>query len=339
MFWKQWQSRRVGAENGPDEPAESAGGASSEKTTSQLNTLTSKRSSVAFAEEEVIKFAPHESGSLDGHPNFGTDVPDEDFMDHEETDEEEDDERSDLDDVPEDQQEQESESDAEAELAKLEANLYATHPKLQDPRRLVPDFELESAIRLRRNPAVSFNAKMVMGGRVADTLGARQVPHAVVITGHRGGGGNIGLNGVYELFPDAFHDRPVYQKMLEKRELLQEEFPPGRIRPRSLHDQQSRFEAGRSQRALIVKAPQRSGGATTMKTVRDAYFLFFDRGNGCWCVGPRVGHSEIYARCPGTEELLPDKLDRWEVWNAGQKRWYEHNGLRTHKGCGPDRAY
>mmetsp|Transcript_23054 Transcript_23054/g.64898 ORF Transcript_23054/g.64898 Transcript_23054/m.64898 type:complete len:337 (-) Transcript_23054:79-1089(-) len=237
-------------------------------------------------------------------------------------------------------EEEEPEEDMAAVWEKFEANLAAMHPKLKDTRGLVADEELVVAVRARRNPAISDNARFVMGSRPVDKMGAREVPPIVGVMGHRGAGGNQGINGIYELYPGFFHDRPVYQKVLEKRlvsDLLAA--PPGglvaqRDPPRS---PRSRVLAKRNQREFIMKAPVKKPGFETMWPVPNGWFLFFDKGIACWCIGSAVGHTEIYARCPGTEELIPDRLERWQVWDCGLHAWYDHASLRSFKGGSVDR--
>jgi len=227
--------------------------------------------------------------------------------------------------------------DPEEEMLKLEARLRDLYPQLRDMRTVVPEEDLEKAVRARRKPSTSFNAKFVMGTRMTDSAGARKIPPVVCVTGHGGRGGNLGINGIYELYPDRFEGRPIYQKTLENRwEDDLDANGPGRIRLEHrlpLMDQRQRTDFTKSQSAFIIRAPRKTSGRMALWPAGDSYFLFFDPGAGCWCIGPAVGHTEIFARCAAPDEHIPDKLERWQVWDAGQHKWYEHRGLRTIKGC------
>jgi len=237
----------------------------------------------------------------------------------------------------EDEEEEEEDIDVEEEWEKLEEALKTLHPKLKDTRDMVPNEQLEMEAWKRRNPLISLNSRMVMPALPPEFHGVQGTPKLIGVTGHRASGGNIGLNGIYELYSDSFHDRPVYQKTLEKRwEDDLEAHGPGMMRTARapLMSSMERFEADKSQSGYFVRPPRtkRPGGLVTMWPTGDAWFLFYDRGCACWCIGPAVGHSEICARCPGLDDHVPTELRHWEVWDVGKKCWYEHPRLRTFRG-------
>lgn len=226
--------------------------------------------------------------------------------------------------------------DLDAEMKNFEANLHAFHPTLKDMWRDFAEEELMAEVHARRNPMVAFNSNFVMAKPTVASKGAGCVPPVVGVTGHVHKGGNIGLNGVYELRTGLFNDRPVYQKTLEKRLASDLQAAPsaGLVAARMpLRTWEERILSQRSSSIRQVKRPAEQSGLATMWPTPNVWFLYFDRGLGCWCIGPKVGHYEIYAMCPGTEEFIPDKLDRWQVWDCGLKTWYSHKRLRTFKGC------
>merc|ERR1712187_455286 len=71
------------------------------------------------------------------------------------------------------------------------------------------------------NPMYKFNGTFCTDfrGRTFDPLGCgpQVIPQMIVVTGHQGFGGNLGVNGIYERYPDDFQGHPVYMKKMEKR--------------------------------------------------------------------------------------------------------------------------
>jgi len=179
------------------------------------------------------------------------------------------------------------------------------------------------------------------------------VPRLVVVTGHAGAGGNAGLNGIYERYPDDYKGRPVYQKMLEKRaadrrataspfrtRMTRSRSTPsassaggagsGSQRSWSPSSPRSRIRLDATERWESFRAPAPTLGPVEMRPPVDGWFLFFHRG--CWQIGPAVGSREVYARCPVAAQLAPSILADWEVWDVGRKCFYKHKHLRAFKG-------
>lgn len=231
---------------------------------------------------------------------------------------------------------EEEEIDLEDEMEKFEANLQQFHPHLRNMWRNFDEEEIMAQVYERRNPLISFNSSLMISKPAVATKGASSIPHIIGVTGHAQAGGNLGLNGIYEVRSGLFNDRPVYQKTLEKRLVRDLMTCPaeGLIADRMpLRTWDERILTQRSSRVRKLGKPVQEAGLATMWPTPNAWFLYFDKNLGCWCIGPKVGHYEVYAMCPGAEEFYPDKLDRWQVWNCGEKLWYSHKSLRTFKGC------
>jgi len=66
----------------------------------------------------------------------------------------------------------------------------------------------------------------------------------------------------------------------------------------------------------------------------ESWFIFFDDLLGAWCIGPKPGSNEVFARCYGVDQAIPDNLGpaRWQVFDIGHRTWYTHKHLRTMKG-------
>eukprot|EP00411_Alexandrium_monilatum_P004356 CAMPEP_0175282250 /NCGR_PEP_ID=MMETSP0093-20121207/51537_1 /TAXON_ID=311494 /ORGANISM="Alexandrium monilatum, Strain CCMP3105" /LENGTH=292 /DNA_ID=CAMNT_0016577451 /DNA_START=47 /DNA_END=925 /DNA_ORIENTATION=+ len=166
--------------------------------------------------------------------------------------------------------------------------------------------------------------------------GPTHVPRVMVVSGHAGQGGNIGLNGVYERYPDDYCNRPVYQKLLEKGSVRQDsERHIGRRnratrRDFGVNSPRTRILLDRSDRWQVLPPLPACTGPLELQAARSAWFLYFYEG--FWLIGPRVGSREAFARCPGSEEIVPSSLLSWEVWDIGRKRFVKSQGLRAVKG-------
>mmetsp|Transcript_105942 Transcript_105942/g.299509 ORF Transcript_105942/g.299509 Transcript_105942/m.299509 type:complete len:402 (+) Transcript_105942:51-1256(+) len=228
------------------------------------------------------------------------------------------------------------------------------HKGFRPPAELVTDYSLHAAVRQKLTvrgfdpgqQRASTTALVSSKHYNSDLLATNQLrpgererpggvpaPRLVVVTGHDGPGGNIGINGIYERHPDDFGGRPVYQKELEKRAVL-DPFatlaPRQRRKRREVHSPRTRLLLDRSQRLQELPAPPPEAGPFEICSARGAWFLFFDRGY--WTIGPQVGCTEAHARCPGAEQVVPSSLANWEVWDVGKKCFYKHKKLRAFKG-------
>merc|ERR1719240_1455659 len=72
------------------------------------------------------------------------------------------------------------------------------------------------------NPMVKFNGTFVAehNKRSFGPVGSGSltvIPTMVVVTGHKGFGGNLGVNGIYTGYPAHFQGHPVFMKNMEKR--------------------------------------------------------------------------------------------------------------------------
>lgn len=242
------------------------------------------------------------------------------------------------------------------ELEKLDQTLKRVHPKLQFVQEQNPETDFQATIQslipktLRLNGQLSSVRPMPV--YPGDGVSAA-VPRLVVVTGHKGVGGNVGLNGVYERHPDNFCSRPVYQKFLEKRRGAERSASPGETpgsqtspgSPTSPKGLELRdlppLTVGRAggisfdQTAEYIKAPKAKSKSASLARVcatQEVWFLYFMDTQGRWCIGPFVGSQEAYARCPGSGETVPDGLVGWEVWDMGLKYWRRQNRMQAVKG-------
>jgi len=246
---------------------------------------------------------------------------------------------------------------ARMELEKLDQTLKRVHPKLQFAQEQSPEIDLQATIQSMLPKTLRLNGQLssVRPMPVYPGDGERAaVPRLVVVTGHKGVGGNVGLNGVYERHPDNFCSRPVYQKFLEKRRdvvkpassaeplgspELQASSSKGRGHPRLELRDMPPPTIGRAggitynQTAAYMKAPKvkpkpKSDSLDRVGTAQEVWFLYFMDAQGRWCIGPFVGSQEAYARCPGSGETVPDGLVGWEVWDMGLKAGLRRRPLR-----------
>jgi len=110
----------------------------------------------------------------------------------------------------------------EEDFQELDDLVKKLNPAFQFPHTLRPDKVLEDMVNARKSKLTKFNSDLICGhkGKLwedAGIVGPQVVPHMVVVTGHKGAGGNVGVNGLYMRFADDYEGNPVYQKQLEKR--------------------------------------------------------------------------------------------------------------------------
>jgi len=247
------------------------------------------------------------------------------------------------------------------DLQELEDTMHRMNPKYVKAESMVYDGKIEIAVnerlsRLRR--ANKFNALIAFGAPMTIPInpGNVKIPTLISVAGHHGLGGNVGINGIYERYPDNHYGRPVYQKYLEREEWLNElqqvELCNGargfvsqdleddenwRTFP-TVHDSpRSKLAMMQSMVSVKVLGARHLPGAVghfeyVHKT--ESWFIFFDDLLGAWCIGPKPGNCEVFARCYGVDEAIPDNLgpERWQVFDVGHRTWYTHKNLRTMKG-------
>jgi len=248
------------------------------------------------------------------------------------------------------------------DIKELEETMHRMNPKYKKAETAILEEKMERAVseqlkRLRKSNC--FNARIAFGpaGRqIPLNLGNVKIPTLICVTGHHGMGGNAGINGVYERYPDDYHGRVVYQKYLERDEWLQEpqaiEFrngaqawaiqdlddeSGGRTFP-TIHDTPRTKLAMKhtmvSAKVLPLHPDPDAVGHFRWVDKTESWFLFWDDLIGAWCIGPKPGSGYVFARCFGVDEALPDNLgpDRWQVFDVGHRKWYTHKNLRTYKG-------
>eukprot|EP00927_Polykrikos_kofoidii_P022490 TRINITY_DN20966_c0_g1_i1.p1 TRINITY_DN20966_c0_g1~~TRINITY_DN20966_c0_g1_i1.p1 ORF type:complete len:448 (-),score=107.58 TRINITY_DN20966_c0_g1_i1:67-1410(-) len=211
------------------------------------------------------------------------------------------------------------------------------HPNLKLPAtELVTDQAMDEAIRQNMNPLRKFNSLMIQNdrSRVFEGPGANDhqtVPNLIVVTGHSGFCGNLCVNGIYERYRSDFEGHPVYQKTLEKK-ALEDVHPVSRDKLEEWRRQSyaDRWELMRSQTAVKLKRPQADPRPMALGPASGAYFLYYFNAHGGWCIGPRVGGTDVFARCPNME-AIPFFLRGWEIWDAGQHIFVQAKGLRAMK--------
>lgn len=270
------------------------------------------------------------------------------------------------------------------DIRELEETMWRMQPNYNKAENMILEEKLERAVterlnRLRKatklNAILAFGAPMYKEGLLNDPqrgkmaphlkptatisqqqLGNVKVPTLIYVTGHHGAGGNVGINGVYERYPENYHGRPVYQKYLDRHEWIDEPqevvFAKGQraICLQDLDDE----DGGRTFPTHFDEPATHIGMKHTMVTAKvmpcerapgavgdfryvdkaECWFIFFDDYTGCWCIGPRPGSNAVFARCFGVDEILPDELgpNRWQVFDVGHRTWYTHKNLRTMKG-------
>lgn len=223
------------------------------------------------------------------------------------------------------------------------------HKGYKDVSELVVDEHIQKGIQAMRNPMLKYNGLFVMADQSRLVTAPKIVPKVVIVTGFNGEGGNSGVNGIYELYPDQYNRRPVYQKMLEKRSIALAADawtappPPVTFRldskgrpveePAPAAPEEKDWSVRRDQVLEIVHGcEQDDGRPKKMVEPASKYFLFFEDELGCWCIAPTVGGGRFYARCPGSGDLVPISLNEWEVWDIGRREWRRHTSMKAFKG-------
>lgn len=247
------------------------------------------------------------------------------------------------------------------DLRELQETLAKMQPKYKKAEDQIPDGEIEQMVKnrmARLRKANKFNAVIAFGEsrQIPITQGRIRIPTLITVTGHNGAGGNLGINGVYERFPDNHHGRPVYQKYLDRHEYINEpqvvqfsngakawvshdldDEHNGRTFP-TIHDSPRTALAMKHTMVAVKVLPPRKDphavGDFTLVHKSEAWFIYFDDLMAAWCIGPKPGSNSVFARCYGVDESIPDGLgpDRWEVFDVGMRTWSTHRTLRTLKG-------
>lgn len=241
------------------------------------------------------------------------------------------------------------------DFEELDRIVRTLNPGFVPAAELIPEAALRDEVKAKRNPKSQFNALLSFGegARAARGFGPQgagslfpgknvryrpiHAPNMVLVSGHKQYTcGNVGLNGLYERYPEDFHGRPVYQKMFERRYVTDEEFhveEEGITLRRAWEprDATARLIERRHQTATPLTPEPDVPVHPRLHPAKDEWFLFFDDRRGSWCIGPAVGATEVYAKCPAVEDEVPSLLRRWLVWDAGQKVWYENQGMKVVK--------
>jgi len=243
------------------------------------------------------------------------------------------------------------------DFAILNEAMTARHPNLKGTKKIHPEEKLARAVeeRLKKfKKSTHLNGLIAFGKCEYATanIGNITVPDIINVSGHNGFGGNIGVNGVYKRYPDNYHGRAVYQKVLEREEWESEEqlvqTTTGQLIPATLesggrtfptiHDSaEARDVLRKTMRYDKVLPAKRAHGCTGDFRVvhkKECWFLFFDNKSGAWCIGPKPGSDLAFARCRGVEEAVPDNLgpEAWEIFDVGRRMWIKCDRLRTRKG-------
>eukprot|EP00933_Yihiella_yeosuensis_P032625 TRINITY_DN26243_c0_g1_i1.p1 TRINITY_DN26243_c0_g1~~TRINITY_DN26243_c0_g1_i1.p1 ORF type:complete len:349 (-),score=58.15 TRINITY_DN26243_c0_g1_i1:182-1228(-) len=236
------------------------------------------------------------------------------------------------------------------------------HPSYIPASDITPEAEIIEAVKKMKNPRTKFNAQLSFGegarrARGGGAHGAAELmpklvdvglrsnhqTRMVVVTGHKDyRKGNLGINGIYELYPESYDGRPVYQKSIEKRWVKEDRvFKDGTL-AKDPNDYKKRAwqPLNVDQRILLRKfqgnttCPAPTGVVhKKLLPSKNDWFLFWDDRRGCWCIGPAVGACEVYAKCPGVEDAVPTILRRWMMFDYATKEWYENDSLVVQK-CG-----
>jgi hypothetical protein len=237
------------------------------------------------------------------------------------------------------------EKDEDMDMRYAMEDLWATvchvHPNFLPGVISPEEAELEAQLQAAKNPLLKLNGLLSGFGQppqptqpVQGGCGKRPVPRIVIVSGHKGVGGNWGLNGIYERHTNEYKGHPVYQKFLERR-AERDSFEIAQIRNSRReweeHSTMTRILMHRDQRLHHVPEPRQELGPTSVLPALDTKFLFFAEELGGWCIGPKVGTHEVYARCPSAEDCVPFALYSWEVWDVGQATWYAHKTLKCIK--------
>lgn len=234
--------------------------------------------------------------------------------------------------------------DDEEELRRI---LQSVHPALKFPDNTTgPDAAFNEHARALMNPARHYNAKFIHAverNRVfSDIQGSQVIPDWFLVTGHKGVGGNLGINGLYQRYPNSHDGRPVYQKKIEKGVNGQAALPADKTHIKFPHDTAKQhpanylefFEIASSKAAKKVEAPRVVPEAhQQIQASRGVYFLYYLNSIGSWCIGPKVGSQQCFAKHNCSDEEIPFMMGHWQMWDAGLHGYKPCKGLRVLK-CG-----
>jgi hypothetical protein len=246
------------------------------------------------------------------------------------------------------------------DLNELDEAVRRMNPKYRKAEEMILEEKLETAVndRLARLRKANHLNAILSFGRVEQIppVGTQKIPSLICVHGHSGAGGNIGVNGIYERYPDNYCKRPVWQKYMERDNWVSEpqeiEFLCGTRAPAlgDLDDVEGDrrfpdvFDSPRTKEGLrrmmlsskVLPARKQPGAVGNFRRVAKAesWFIFFDDCTGAWCIGPKPGLGAVFARCFGVDVAVPDNLgpDAWQVFDVGHRSWYTHRNLHTMKG-------
>jgi len=247
------------------------------------------------------------------------------------------------------------------EIEDLNRLVKELQPKLKAPEEVhLQEMRLRKEM-VQRRPLIKFNAVLFFGegarsarGCGIDGAGAlwscpgkprpRHIPEFIIVTGHKQRQrGNMGINGFYQRFDQDFHGRPVYHKIMERRQVRKSQVTETGELELSAEDRFIRVWKPRSQEALVLSRRFQTVCEVPTEDSEDVmvypkllaskenWFLFFDDRRGAWCIGPAIGAIEIYAKCFTVEEAIPCNLGEWQMWDIGKKEWYTNKGIRLIK--------
>lgn len=250
---------------------------------------------------------------------------------------------------------------SDEEIEELNQLVRELQPKLQAPESIhAQDLRIRREM-VKRRPLIKFNAVLFFGegarsarGCGIDGAGAlwscpgkprpRHIPQFIIVTGHKQRSrGNMGINGFYQRFDQDFHGRPVYQKIMERRQVRNHQVTETGELELTAEDKFIRVWKPRSQEALVLSRRFQTVSEVPTEDAEDVmvypkllaskenWFLFFDDRRGAWCIGPAIGAIEIYAKCFTVEEAIPCNLGEWQMWDIGRKEWYTNKGIRLIK--------
>ncbi|CAE8632164.1 unnamed protein product [Polarella glacialis] len=247
----------------------------------------------------------------------------------------------------------------DADIEELERIVKMMQPNFVPAAELVPEAAMVAELQKKRNPKLKFNALLAFGegARASRGMGPQGAggvasdktsfpkpklpPSLVVITGHSDWSkGNMGINGVYERYPEDHHGRPAYQKIFERRHVPYSmfdedgDYDPSREGHVLKRVWKSRTSTGmllnrRYQVAGVLETPEQGPVFPNLMPAKEDFFLFFDDSWAAWCIGPGIGATEIFAKNHALEEFVPNVMINWECWDVGKKSWYHHEALKV----------
>jgi len=159
---------------------------------------------------------------------------------------------------------------SDGEIEELNQLVRELQPKLQAPEEIhAQDLRIRREM-VKRRPLIKFNAVLFFGegarsarGCGIDGAGAlwscpgkprpRHIPQFIIVTGHKQRNrGNMGINGFYQRFDEDFHGRPVYQKIMERRQVRNHQVTETGELELTAEDKFIRVWKPRSQEALVL---------------------------------------------------------------------------------------